>query len=81
MSSTPPLETVALLVSGPEAPPPTLTLIVRLAAVASEASAPLRVQVTVWPDAPHDQPVPEPELKLRPAGRVSTMLSGPGSEA
>src|ERR1700675_3828562 len=46
--------------------------------VAPTASVVFRVQVTTWPAALHNHPVPVPETKVRFEGRVSVMTIGCG---
>lgn len=40
-------------------------------AVPAAASGPVAVQVTVWPVCPHTHPVPDADVKVSYAGRVS----------
>ena len=45
--------------------------------LAPAASGSLRVQVTLWPPAVHDQPVPVAAVDVSPAGRLSVTEIGP----
>src|SRR5438105_428292 len=73
---SPGVTTLAVLVTLGAAALLTLTVSV-IALLALAASGPLLVQVTVWPLAEQLQPVPVPEMKLRPVGKVSVMVIVP----
>ena len=69
------LVTVAVLVTLAAVFAPTLTVKV-IAELAPEASPLVLVQVTVCPEAVQLQPVPVPDTKLMPVGRVSVTVMG-----
>ena len=71
---SPDVETLAILVKFPAA----LTLTVRvILLVALAASGPAFVQVTVWPTAEQLHPLPVPETKFNPVGKVSVTVIAP----
>src|SRR6266851_3271708 len=71
--------TVAVLVTdgAAAAPTPTVRVMVELPPEARPAAL---VQLTIWPLALHVHPLPVPETKLRPAGRVSPTVSVPDGD-
>ena len=69
------LETLAVLVTVAAvfAPTPTVKVIVEFV---PDASPSVLVQVTVCPEAVQVQPVPVPDTKLMPVGKVSVTVMG-----
>ena len=75
---SPEFETVAIFVTPPAIFTPTVRVMLLLALI---ASGPGLVQVTVWPTAEQDHPLPMPETKLKPVGSVSVTVIVPDALA
>src|SRR5262245_50175357 len=76
VSTSPPPETRAVLVTDAGALGATFTVIV-IVELAPAASGSLRVQGILWPPSVHDQPVPPAAVATNPAGRLSVTVIPP----
>src|SRR5438132_1015406 len=73
---SPRVETPATLLTKGTAVAPTLTVSV-IVLVAPAARGPALVQVTTWTAAEQLQPVPVPDTKPKPVGRISSTVLAP----